>query len=157
MNKWIIITTINQPTIALKKISELVASDGWRCVVVGDKKTPPDWSLQGIDYLSYDRQLEMYGRLAALLPANHYCRKNLGYLYAMHHKADVILETDDDNIPGDSFGKDINLQVDADVIGVCTWANIYKQFSKSLIWPRGNPLDTIHDAGGVIERHSGGH
>ena len=155
MNKWIIITTINKPTIALKKISELVASVGWRCVVVGDKKTPPDWSVPGIDYLSYDRQLEMYGKLAELLPANHYCRKNLGYLYAMHHKADVILETDDDNIPDESFGKDINLVVDADVIGGCEWVNIYKHFSKSLIWPRGNPLDTIHDAGELIGRHSG--
>jgi hypothetical protein len=154
MNKWIVVTTINRPTKAIQKISEIVASDGWRCIVVGDKKTPAGWSAPGIDYLSYDDQLLMFGHLAELLPANHYCRKNLGYLYAIRNGAEAILETDDDNIPNDSFGKDIAAEVSGEIIAGVKWANIYKHFTERFIWPRGNPLDTIHDAGEVTGTHS---
>jgi len=150
MNKWIVVTTINRPTKAIQKIAEIVATDGWRCVVVGDKKTPADWSVPGIDYLSYDEQLRMFGRLAELLPANHYCRKNLGYLFAMRRGAEAILETDDDNIPDGSFGKDIGAYVEGELVAEAKWANIYKHFSTRQIWPRGNPLDTIHEAGNVV-------
>lgn len=150
MNKWIVVTTINRPTKAIQRIADIVANDGWRCVVVGDKKTPGDWAAEGIDYLSYDDQLRTFGRLAELLPANHYCRKNLGYLYAMQHGAEAILETDDDNIPDDSFGRNISVEVEGDVVGGKKWANIYKHFTQRLIWPRGNPLDTIHNAGEIV-------
>lgn len=148
--KWIVVTTINHPTKAIQKISEIVSVDGWRCVVVGDKKTPANWSAPGIDYLSYDDQMRMFGRLSELLPVNHYCRKNLGYLYAMRQGAEVILETDDDNIPYDSFGKEISAEVEGEEISGTKWVNIYKHFTSRLIWPRGNPLDTVHDAGLVI-------
>lgn len=149
MNKWIVVTTINAPTKAIRIISAIVATKGWRCVVVGDKKTPVDWASPGIDYLSYDEQLLQYGELASLLPANHYCRKNIGYLYAMERGAQLILETDDDNIPFDSFGMEIDPTVSADLVSGSTWVNVYKYFTDSLIWPRGNPLDTIHDSGRV--------
>ena len=33
-----------------------------------------------------------------LLNWNHFGRKNVGFLYAMHHGAEVIYDTDDDNI-----------------------------------------------------------
>ncbi len=148
-DKWIVVTTINNPTSAINKISEIVAKGDWRCVVVGDKKTPAGWSAPGIDYLSYDEQILKFGRLAELLPANHYCRKNLGYIYAMRNGAEVILETDDDNIPYESFGYDISEEVQGEVVTGHKWANVYKHFTERLIWPRGNPLDTIHDAGTV--------
>lgn len=146
MNKWIVVTTINPPTEAVRRISEL-ADSGWRCIVVGDRKTPVNWSSPGIDYLSYEQQLTRFGDLARDIPANHYCRKNLGYLYAMQQGADMILETDDDNIPGPRFGADISIEVTGQRLGGARWVNVYKHFSDVLIWPRGNPLDTIHEAG----------
>ena len=146
MNKWIVVTTINPPTKAIRRISELSES-GWRCVVVGDRKTPADWSSPGIDYLSYEQQLAQFGDLARDIPANHYCRKNLGYLHAMQQGADVILETDDDNIPGPDFGADVSIEVTGQRLGGARWVNVYKHFTDALIWPRGNPLDTIHEAG----------
>lgn len=146
MNKWIVITTINPPTKAIQRISELTR-EGWHCVVVGDRKTPTDWASPGIDYLSYEQQLKSFGALAENIPANHYCRKNLGYLYAIQHGADVILETDDDNIPGPSFGADVSIEVTGQRLGGSRWINVYKHFTDALIWPRGNPLNTIHDAG----------
>lgn len=148
MNKWIVVTTINPPTKAIRRISELSES-GWRCVVVGDRKTPLDWTSPGpgIDYFSYEQQLSKFGDLARDIPANHYCRKNLGYLHAMQQGADVILETDDDNIPSLGFGADVSIEVTGQILGGGPWVNVYKHFTDALIWPRGNPLDTIHNAG----------
>ena len=154
MNKWIVVTTINPPTKAIERISALVRSSGWRCIVVGDRKTPDGWRCDGIDYLSYDDQQRRYGALSTLLPANHYCRKNIGYLYAAEHGADVILETDDDNIPGEGFGAEPQRRLSADVVGDTRWANVYGHFTDRLIWPRGNPLDTVHTAGRIIETGS---
>ena len=39
-DKWIVVTTIQAPTPAMKALAEI---PGWKMVVVGDKKTPP-WS-----------------------------------------------------------------------------------------------------------------
>jgi len=48
-------------------------------------------------FLDVDAQRRAGSRVAALLPFNTYARKNLGYLYAIAHGAEVIYETDDDN------------------------------------------------------------
>jgi len=56
-------------------------------------------------------QRDQYPELADLLPYHHYCRKNIGYLYAIRQGADCILETDDDNLPLPSFGRDIESEV----------------------------------------------
>lgn len=146
MNKWIVVTTINPPTKAIGRISELTQS-GWRCVVIGDRKTPADWASPGIDFLSYDEQISRFGDIAREIPVNHYCRKNLGYLYAIQEGADLILETDDDNIPCSDFGANISIDVTGKNLSGARWANVYKHFTDALIWPRGNPLQTIHDAG----------
>lgn len=150
MNQWIVVTTINPPTKAIRRIGDLVA-EGWNCVVIGDRKTPKDWAYGSIHYLDFEAQQRQYGGLASLIPANHYSRKNLGYLYAMEHGAEVILETDDDNIPSSSFGQDISIDVQGDVVGGSAWVNTYAHFTDTLIWPRGNPLDTIHQAGTINE------
>jgi hypothetical protein len=44
-------------------------------------------------------------KLAKFLPLNHYARKNLGYLIAIKSGAEIIIETDDDNIPAINFWK----------------------------------------------------
>jgi len=150
MNKWIVVTSINVPQKAIMAISELCKSDGWRCVVVGDKKTPINWYAKNIDFLSLDDQDKIYPNLSEMLPLNHYCRKNIGYIFAATNGADIILETDDDNIPLANFGKNINKSVDGRLLGESDWINVYKYFTDSLIWPRGNPLDSIFDIGKVL-------
>jgi hypothetical protein len=65
----------------------------------------------------------------------------------MRNGAEAILETDDDNIPAQNFGREISSEVNGEAIGGAKWVNIYKYFTQRLIWPRGNPLDTIHNAG----------
>jgi len=150
MNKWIVVTTINPPQPAIETIAKL-KSIGFNCVVVGDKKSPANWQYDGIDYLSVDAQKDLYPGIADELPYNHYCRKNIGYLYAIKKGADLILETDDDNIPLDHFGKDIDIKLSGRLVGDSEWVNVYKYFTDRLIWPRGNPLDAIHECGKVIE------
>ena len=39
-DRWIVLTSINAPT---KDVKNLAAIEGWKVVVVGDKKTPQDW------------------------------------------------------------------------------------------------------------------
>lgn len=147
MNRWIVITTIHQPQAVIRAVADLCQTSDWQCVVVGDKKTPKDWQSAPIHYLSVEAQRDQYPELADLLPYHHYCRKNIGYLYAIRQGADCILETDDDNLPLPSFGRDIESEVTGELVGNSRWVNVYRYFTDRLIWPRGNPLDTIHHQG----------
>lgn len=138
-DKWIVVTTIQYPTEALKKMAEL---PGWHLVVVGDKKTPKNWHLENCDFLSGERQLELGYEILDLLPWNHYSRKNIGYLFAIEHGAKLIYETDDDNLAGSIITpKDleglVELRTDRKNI------NIYAHFGRPDIWPRGYPLSEI--------------
>ena|SRR3989304_2874858 len=56
INKWIVITTINYPT---KAIQKLALMKDWHIVIVGDKKTPKDWHLEGCDFLSVEEQEQL--------------------------------------------------------------------------------------------------
>ena len=147
-SKWLVITTINPPTPAIKVVEKL-CHNGWSAVVVGDTKTPQGWSADGIHFLSVDRQREIFGDFANMLPFRHYSRKNLGYLYAFMNGADCVLDTDDDNIPYSSFGEDISVSVTGRLVKKQGWVNIYKYFSDQLIWPRGLPLDEIDSIGDI--------
>lgn len=148
---WIVITSINEPTTAISKISDL-CSRGWSAVVVGDTKSPPNWQADNIHFLSVKRQRELFGEFAELIPFSHYCRKNLGYLYAIERGADLILDTDDDNIPLNNFGRDLNLEVNGTLLRGEDWVNVYRHFTGENIWPRGLPLNRIHENGVVARR-----
>ncbi|MCY2952105.1 MAG: STELLO glycosyltransferase family protein [Planctomycetota bacterium] len=141
------ITTINSPTAAVQAISDR-CRDGWSAVAVGDTKTPPDWHCKGIVYLSVDRQKELFPQFADLVPYRHYCRKNLGYLYAIQQGAEVIFDTDDDNIPYEGLPLAVAKEVSGRLLSGPGWVNVYKHFTDNgLVWPRGLPLDKIHCPG----------
>jgi hypothetical protein len=76
------------------------------------------------------------------LPYNHYTRKNIGYLYAIREGADVICDTDDDNLPYPNWGLE-SFECGNLIQSENTFVNIYSHFSDELIWPRGFPLDQI--------------
>jgi hypothetical protein len=139
-DQWIVVTTIQAPSPQLKKLAQI---PGWKLVVVGDKKTPPDWHLENCEYLSPQRQLELGYELATLLPWGHYSRKNIGYLYAIEHGAKIIYETDDDNEPLDGLSplSSITTLPALKSFGHCL--NIYSYFGCPEIWPRGFPLNEI--------------
>ncbi len=97
-DKWIVMTSINYPTSAVKRYAQL---NDWRLVVVGDRKTPKDWknnhNLPNCIFLSFDEQIKLNYKILKLIPSNSYARKAVGYLYAIEHGAQWIYDTDDDN------------------------------------------------------------
>lgn len=140
-DKWIVVTTINYPSKALKKLATL---PGWRLVVIGDRKTPNDWYLENCDFLSIERQQALDYEIIKFLPENHYCRKNIGYLYAISQGAQIIYETDDDNelIENYIFIPDAHELVELNAIKTHS-VNVFAYFGQPSVWPRGFPLDHI--------------
>ena len=136
----IVITSISSPTRAVEKYADV---DSVKTIVVGDTKTPDDWHLNNVIYLSIEDQVERYKEFGSQLPVCHYCRKNIGYLEAIRLGCQIIVDTDDDNIPLDNWyiperdGTFLSSPQDQDFI------NIYSYFTEQHIWPRGLPLDCV--------------
>eukprot|EP00979_Chaetoceros_neogracilis_P003461 scaffold597_cov173-Chaetoceros_neogracile.AAC.1 len=136
-SKWGVLTTIFDPTLAIKRVADLPS---WCVVVVADTKTPTDYmqklgdlhdihiqnatnhttqnddddgnvdvngrnssNIDNVYFFSVDKQKEWenvdgpIGAFARQMPWNHFCRKNLGYLFAILHGADYVFDFDDDN------------------------------------------------------------
>lgn len=108
-------------------------------IVVGDEKSPPEWSLDGVTYLSPGAQSALGFETTKLLPWNHYGRKMIGYLYAMREGAQVIADTDDDNIPKDGWTCP-EFNGEFDIITGSGFVNVYRHFTDAFVWPRGYPL-----------------
>lgn len=140
--KCVIITTINKPSEAIIKH---INNSSYDVIIVGDNKTPDEYNNYKCIYLNISNQNKLFNKLSELTPSNHYCRKNLGYLYAIKKKYKSIYETDDDNIPYDNFDEILNFDklkmIEAENN---KWINIFKHFTNNgYIWPRGFPLSLI--------------
>lgn len=145
-NTFLIITSIaNHEHPVLKQFAEESAARNFSFIVIGDIKSPQGFHLDKCDFYSVERQKELKFKLGETLPYKHYARKNLGYLTAMSKGAKTIIETDDDNIPFESFWNDRSKQVRAYEIIDKGWVNIYKYFTDVHIWPRGFALENILD------------
>lgn len=130
MNSYCVITTINKPT---KAVEVLYEKFGERLIVIGDKKTPKGWRYQKTNFIdASDRP-----------PFNHYAKKNLGYLEAMSRNADLIYDTDDDNIPNKEWGLRFKETKACKSFGE-GWFNAYEPMTINKIWPRGFPLNHVN-------------
>ena len=140
--KCVIITTINKPT---ETVLKHINNRDYDVIIVGDNKTPSDYKNLNCIYLDIPTQEKLFPELSKLLPYNHYCRKNIGYLYAIKKKYRLIYETDDDNVPYDNFDNILqqdNLQMITEQNN--PWINIFKYFTNNgYIWQRGFPLSMI--------------
>lgn len=139
----LVITTINKPTQAVIELAEGASRLGWTMVVIGDKKSPPTFDLDSVEYYDLKRQTDTGFRFAQTVPTGHYARKNVGYLVSMSEGASSIVETDDDNLPLGNFWEDRGLEQTGAVIGDDRWVNVYRYFTDRPIWPRGLPLNEI--------------
>ena len=141
MEKFIVITSIFKPTIAIKKFSTL---KDYKLIVIGDTKTPKSWKSQDVIYLSIGDQKKLRFNILNKLPFNHYSRKMIGYLFAASNGAEFIVDTDDDNIPLEKWsfpcfeGKFKKIQDDLGFV------NIYQLYTNEKIWPRGLPLNLVN-------------
>ncbi len=141
MKKQIVITSIFNPTEAILKFSKM--SD-YQLIVVGDKKSPPDWHCNNVDFISVKEQEAFNSELSKVLPYNHYCRKMLGYLKAIKNGAEFIVDTDDDNIPKDNWAFPQFDQKYESISENRGFVNIYQLFTDQKIWARGLPLPLIN-------------
>ncbi len=146
MKRALVITSIYSPNQALKRFAESALKNAIDFYLIGDVKTPKDFSLKECKFYSLTDQAKLPFALSGLLPHNSYTRKNIGYLLAIKNGAEIIFESDDDNFPLDIFFQEKNLNPNAYVLRNKNWVNIYKYFTSENIWPRGFPLDHIKNA-----------
>ena len=80
MKKYIVTTTINSPTEATLKFTEIAKRDGWNFIVVGDTKTPHE-EYEKLDciYLHPDKQAELYPELSEAIGWKTIQRRNISY------------------------------------------------------------------------------
>jgi len=164
---YTVITTIQTPTDGVLKFAERLTRYSGKLLIVGDKKGPVEYPIHldgknGVRFLSFQKQLDGPFKLARELPVGHYSRKNIGYLHAIAHGASCIYETDDDNAPLAGWQPRKEYVEDTRVIESSNtpeknsrWVNVYKYFVNELIWPRGLPLDEIHQAVPVTKIETG--
>jgi len=154
MNREIslVITTINPPNEVLKTWARECGTREIHFIVIGDQRTPTDFSIEGCDFVDIGHQAELGFSLISWLPLNHYSRKNLGYLRAIRAGSKVIMETDDDNFPKSVF---FDLRPARRIVNTFQeegWMNVYRYFGNGLIWPRGYPLELIMEPGPETEQ-----
>lgn len=145
-NKTLVITSIADDSHPiLKRYAAEAKMRDVPFIVVGDTKSPPIFNMSDCDYYSITRQESLGLELSKKLPVKHYARKNIGYIVAIRNGAEVIVETDDDNIPLDGFWCHRSARQQVQTISHDGWVNIYKYYSDNHIWPRGFALEKILD------------
>jgi len=147
---WAVITSINPLT---KAVSQLAAMPAVCVCVVADIKSPAAYNVQSVVYLTTSIQVCEAARYSG--PIMHFSNvaKNVGFLFAIHHGAQVIYDTDDDNeINGD---RDVLPHLHQRMTSLfldllqdersnnTTSLNPYPSFGASHAWPRGFPLDEV--------------
>ena len=140
----LVITSIFKPNAAMESFAAGCRQQGIRFIVVGDVQTPADFQVDGCEYFSVERQRATGLDFARACPERHYARKNIGYLLAMQSGAQRILESDDDNLPRESFWEARPRRMRVHTSRGAGWINIYAHFTDTFIWPRGLPLDAVH-------------
>lgn len=146
----IVITSINPPTIAIKKFCQLKNTS---LIVVGDNKTPSNWKNNNTSFLSIQDQHNKYPLLSKIVSQNHYARKIFGYLEAIKSNPEFIYETDDDNIPTANFPNFRFTKFNLDELSSdLPTINIYSMFTKKNIWPRGLPLSSINKPHSITKK-----
>lgn len=154
MKKIIVTTTINSPT---KAILEFAKKKDWDMIIVGDMKTPNEEyytlcnKFDNVSYFDTDYQLGHYPELSYLIGWNCIQRRNIGFIEAYKRYADIIATVDDDNIPYDSWGKNILIDKKIDYVSLITTNTgncddplyINAITEKSVSWHRGFPISRI--------------
>jgi len=150
--KWAVCTTIHAPTQAI--LDFVKQEDDWAIVIVGDEGMAPFHVTGSMTFfLDADAQKalgQQYKELFQLLPWKHFGRKNVGYLYAIMHGAEMIWDFDDDNylkgdvfpaIPDSSTVQEVVLESDCSAFNPLPLMGAPTE--PTPMWPRGFPLSLI--------------
>jgi hypothetical protein len=145
--KFIVTTTISEPTEATIKFASL---NDWTLVVVGDTKTPHESyrALKNVIYLSPEDQEKLSKTLSDSIGWRSIRRRNLGLLFAYREGADIVATVDDDNIPYDSWGKNLLVGNEVEVNVYDTSLPVFDPlFATNCqdLWHRGFPIQLVPD------------
>lgn len=146
MKASLVVTTIQAPNAVMQSLAMAAKENGCAFFVIGDRKTPDGFELEGATYFSVSDQAKVFGSFGEALPLNHYSRKNLGYLAALDVKSEWIVETDDDNYPLEDFFTIPSAVLESrKPVAGGRWVNVYDYFCPTEpIWPRGFPLELVN-------------
>jgi len=152
MKKFIVTTTINNPTEATLKFCEIADKKNWNFIIVGDTKTPHDEYLKlqakykNVVYLPPEIQKSLYPELSDIIGWQSIQRRNIGFVHAYKQGADILATVDDDNIPYDNWGE--NIYVNKEIV-----ADYYESENEVFdplsitnyqhIWHRGVPIELL--------------
>ena len=139
-----VLTTIQPPTDQVHRLAAALAPLGAPLVVAGDSAGPASYLDDNCRFLSIQTQRASRWKLAKVLGERHYARKNLAFLEAIATGAECLYETDDDTFPNAAW-RLRDARVEAQEVRAGEWANVYRLFTDTVTWPRGLPLDAIHD------------
>ncbi len=141
--KVIVTTTINPPTKAIKRFD---AMKDWTLIVIGDRKTPPDYRLKRGLYVNPADQEKYDKPLSDAIGWDCISRRNIGLLMAHDLNPDIVALVDDDNIPLPGWGCNL-------LIGKEVETNFYETELPAFdpigatnyphLWHRGYPLQLV--------------
>ncbi len=143
MKKYIISTTINPPTKAIKKFDNL---KGWNLIVSGDLKTPSNYKLKNGVYLSPRDQEKISKKLSDLIGWNCIQRRNFAMILAFKKGAEIIATVDDDNIPLSNWEENLIIDKKIKVKKYITKEEAFDPISvtnHNHLWHRGFPLQIL--------------
>ena len=144
MNKYIVTTTINPPTLATIKYSR---KEDWTLIVVGDTKTPHyDYENLNCIYLSPEYQEKTYPELSETIGWKSIQRRNIGFVEAYNRGADIVATVDDDNIPYDDWGTNVIVGETVEIDFYNTDLGVFDPLSvteHNQVWHRGFPIDLV--------------
>ena len=146
MKTSLVITSISSPNKILKEFARGCAKNQWDFILIGDAASPSEFKISGCHFFDLNAQYKMPFKMVKALPIKHYARKNIGYLQAIKNGTTIIIESDDDNLPLESFWLKRNKAVTCQSLENSGWTNVYRYFSKKHIWPRGFPLEELQSS-----------
>ena len=144
MKKYIVITTINEPTKATIKFANI---SGWKLIVVGDLKTPHEsYKKLNCTYLDPEYQEFTYKELSKSIGWNSIQRRNIGFIEAYNRGADIVATVDDDNIPYDNWGEDLYIGKTIELDLYEPELDVFDPLSitkSNNVWHRGYPIEYV--------------
>jgi hypothetical protein len=143
MKKFIVSTTINPPTEAIKRFDNL---KDWHLIVSGDLKTPSNYKLTNGTYIGPKDQEKISKKLSNLIGWNCIQRRNFAMIVAYKQGADVIATIDDDNVPFSNWGKNLLIEKKVKANKYITSEVAFDPISVTNykhLWHRGFPLQIL--------------
>ncbi|KAK3608931.1 hypothetical protein CHS0354_023104 [Potamilus streckersoni] len=153
---WAVVTTIFKPSESVRYIAD---NPKWCLVVVADIQTQSRESYMSelgyigdnVVFLEPTDHDILYPAISKALPWKHFGRKNIGYIYAIHHGGEYIWDFDDDNV-GLIDSKMLTTKTNFSYLIPCSgfskpMMNPYPYFgvNETYSWPRGFPLEEIRN------------